>query len=126
VSAFWTDPETGLELKARADMLNGMATCIDLKSAADASPHGFANAIARYRYHVQAALYLDAFGAERFVFVAGIYTLDDASVQQGRDEYRRALRGIAEHQQKDVWPSYGAQEISLPGWAFDYEDEVIV
>jgi hypothetical protein len=137
VSAFWTDPETGLELKARADSLDGMATCIDLKSAADASPHGFAGAIARYRYHIQAAMYLEAFGCERFIFVAaeknppfaaGVYTLDEASVQQGRDEYRRALRGIAEHQQKDTWPSYGAQEISLPGWAFDWDNdgEVIV
>ena len=128
VSAFWEDG--GLQLKGRADWIGG-GTLIDLKTAADASPAGFARSIARYRYHVQAAMYCDAFRADRFVFVAiekvppfaaGVYTLDDASLEQGRIEYRRALAGIRECSASDHWPSYGASEISLPGWAFDYDE----
>jgi hypothetical protein len=56
-----------------------------------------------------------------------VYTLDDASIEQGRIERRRALDGIAEHRDTREWPSYGVQELSLPNWAFDYDDaEVIV
>jgi hypothetical protein len=60
-------------------------------------------------------------------FAAGVYTLDDASLEQGRIEYQRALAGIRECRATDNWPGYGAQEIALPGWAFDYDDaEVMV
>jgi len=129
-SAFGTDADTGLDIKARADhYFDG--TVMDLKSAVDASPHGFARAVASYRYHLQAAHYLEMFEADRFVFVAieksppyahGVYTLDEASIEQGRIERRRALDGIAEHRQTRKWPSYGVQELSLPNWAFDDED----
>jgi hypothetical protein len=129
-SAFGTDADTGLDIKARADhYFDG--TVMDLKSAVDASPHGFARAVAAYKYHLQASHYLHMFEADRFVFVAieksppyahGVYTLDEASIEQGRIERRRALDGIAEHRQTREWPSYGVQELSLPNWAFDDED----
>lgn len=134
VSALWTDPDTGLKLKARADIVRIGDALLDLKSAADASPHAFASAIARYGYHCQAAQYLDGFGDEykRFGFVAiekarpfaaGIYWLDEASLELGRQRYRQALAGIARCEHEGMWPvGYGAQEISLPAYAF-YENE---
>jgi hypothetical protein len=72
VSAFWADPDTGIQLKARADIRRTDGVLVDLKSAADASPHAFAGAMARYGYAVQAAQYLDGFGDkfERFCFIA--------------------------------------------------------
>ena len=129
-SAFGNDPDTGLVIKARADYYSD-GLVMDLKSAVDASPHGFARAIASYKYFLQAAHYLHMFEADRFVFIAveksppyahGIYTLCDASIEQGRIERRRALDGIAEHRERKVWPGYGVQELSLPNWAFDDED----
>ena len=137
VSKFWIDDATGLPLKARADMLRKDRRCIDLKTAADASPRGFAAACARYGYHVQAAMYCDAFDCDAFTFVAvenkppfaaGIYHLDEASLELGRQQYRQALAGIARCKHEDQWPvGYGEQEISLPNWAFyDAEDNIEV
>jgi len=108
---------------------------MDLKSAVDASPHGFARAVATYKYHLQAAHYMHMFNVSRFVFIAvekappyahGIYTLDDASIEQGRIERRRALDGIAEHRERKEWPGYGVQELSIPAWAFDFDNEEVV
>ena len=42
----------------------------DLKSVQDASPEGFAQGIANYRWHRQAAFYLDGCEMERFNFIA--------------------------------------------------------
>ena len=142
-SAFAIDPESGLQTKARADFVRADGVLMDLKSAADASPHGFASACARYGYHIQAAFYLDTFNADpadgpqydRFCFVAvekaapyaaGVYWLDEASIELGRQQYRKALLEIAQHQRNDTWPvGYGEQEISLPAWAFwENEEEV--
>jgi len=132
VSQFWTDSETGIKLKGRADMLREGGLCVDLKTTIDASPQGYPRAIARYASHIQAALYCDAFECDRFIFVAienkppfaaGIYTLDEASLELGRQQYHAALAGIARCEREGVWPQgYGEQEIGLPNWAF-WEDE---
>ena len=137
VSRFWTDEVTGIKLKGRADMLRSDGVCIDLKTTVDASPHGYPRAIAKYGSHIQAAIYCDAFGCDRFVFVAienkppfaaGIYTLDEASLELGRQQYRAALDGIAKCERVGAWPAgYGEREIGLPAWAFwESEEEVIV
>jgi len=132
VSHFWEDGSTDLPLKARADMLLSNGIAVDLKTAADASPRGFAAAMARYGYHCQAAMYCDAFSVDRFVFVAvenkppfaaGVYHLDEASLELGRQQYRAALEGIAQCEHEGVYPlGYGEQEISLPNWAFFEND----
>lgn len=58
VTVLWTDPATGLLLKARVDGLNPtLLALIDLKSAVDAAPWAFAAATWRYGYHRQLALY---------------------------------------------------------------------
>jgi len=139
VSAFWTDPDTGLKLKARADIVRIGDALLDLKSAADASPRAFASAIARYGYHLQAAQYLDGFGGDyaRFGFVAiektrpfaaGIYWLSEASIELGRQQYRQALAGIAKCQREHNYPQgYGEREIDVPAWVFwENEEEVTV
>ena len=130
LTATGTDADTGLAIKARADLFRD-GVVVDLKTATDASPHGFARAVATYKYHLQDAHYQEMFKVDRFVFIAvepkpphahGIYTLCEASIEQGRIERRRALDGIAEHRERKVWPGYGVQELSLPNWAFDDED----
>ena len=137
VSRFWTDDATGIKLKARADMTLGRSVVVDLKTAADASPRGFSAAMARYGYAVQAGMYCEAFGADEFVFIVaetkppfacGVYRLDEASLELGRQMFRQALAGIARCEHEGVWPvGYGAQEISLPAYAFyDAEDNAEV
>ena len=126
-----TDADTGLAIKARADLFRD-GVVVDLKTAADASPHGFARAVAIYKYYMQCAHYMHMFNADRFVFIAveksppyahGIYTIDEASIEQGRIERRRAMDGIAEHRERKVWPGYGVQELSIPAWAFYQEED---
>lgn len=66
VSVFWIDEETGVPMKSRFDYLK-IRSVVDLKTFSN--PLGkrldtaVAHAVANYRYHVQAAVYMDA--AER-------------------------------------------------------------
>jgi len=56
----WTDAATGIQCKCRPDWLTDDGSLIiDLKTTDDASPAGFRKSIANWRYHVQAAWYLN-------------------------------------------------------------------
>lgn len=134
VTAVWTDPETGLRCKSRADWLSSMdGVFVDLKSAIDASPGGFRRAAANNRYHVQDAFYSRAFEENNihianFVFVVvekepphavAVYQLDDTARLKGEELYMAELRALREAIDSDVWPGYGdsVQDLRLPGWA---------
>lgn len=134
VSAFSKDPETGIDCKCRMDywIPDSLRVIVDLKTTADASPGEFAKSVANYRYHVQAAFYLDlmrSIGADpqNFVFVAvekeppyavGVYTLDDAVIERGRTLYRRNMDTLAQCLLLDEWPAYGEdiKTLTLPPW----------
>nr|DAQ54379.1 MAG TPA: Exodeoxyribonuclease 8 [Caudoviricetes sp.] len=133
-SVFWTHPRTGLECKARPDYWrqnHGMV--VDLKTTEDASPAGFARSIAAYRYHVQAAHYLDGTMAARFVFIAiekkapyavGVYELDPASLTAGASLRARDIEQYASCVEFNAWPGYSPeiQTIALPKWATNQEE----
>lgn len=142
VSAFWTDPETGVMCRCRPDWVHPVdddsVILLDLKTYSDASPADFARQVARKRYHVQAAYYSDGYAAASgktvlaFIFVcvesewpyaASATVLDDLSIEQGRTEYREDLRAYAECLRTGKWPGYGAgiHTISLPNWAITIE-----
>lgn len=55
-SLFWTDPETGIEIKMKLDAMADDFT-IDLKSCVDAKPEIFASHAFNMEYHGQGALY---------------------------------------------------------------------
>jgi hypothetical protein len=136
VSVFAHDPETGIELRARFDYLPSAGqtpVAVDLKTANDASPRGFAKAAATHGYHVQRGQYLDvheyAGGIDLagFAFVVveteapylvGVYKLnsdwEDLGVQRAR-EARRIYKRCLE---TDTWPGYGdsMQSLSAPFW----------
>jgi hypothetical protein len=109
---------------------------VDLKTTQDASPAAFSKACANFRYHIQAALYLDVvnahFGAQvykNFLFIAvekspphqlAIYFADQEMIDIGRREYRADLATYQTCMEYESWPGYGAgeiQPISLPVWA---------
>lgn len=119
---------------------------IDIKTTVDASYDSFKRSIHRYRYHVQAAWYLDVVNAtmraidpswvevDTFIFVAvekemplpiGVYMLDRESIDLGRKQYLDDLKLYAKYM-KDPKPSLGytddsIQMIGCPNYAF-YEE----
>jgi len=131
-TVFWTDKETGIECKARFDVLGPLL--VDLKTTRDASPKGFQRAIATYGYHIQAAHYMAgavANGMEPrgFLFacvetsapyLAAGYLLGNPTLEQGERERRDALLTYAQCLREDRWPGYNddrIEVIDLPNWA---------
>lgn len=137
-SIFWTDKETGLDLRVRPDMWRRGAYVPDLKSTRDASFATFQKDIFNYGYHISAAMYLEGvkqLGEELsdFIYICventepyltAIYTLSDEALEIGHREYRKALIGIAERLDADNWPGHNndeVTEISLPQWVINRE-----
>jgi hypothetical protein len=134
VAAFWTDPATGIECKAKIDGLPTDGEClIDLKSTIDASPRSFAKAIYDFGYYRQGAHYLSPFAdRSRFIIIAceknppfalGVYELSHAALQKGAEEVAGLLRLWGEcidgYGWNAEWPSYPEEiiDIDLPAWA---------
>lgn len=136
VTAVWTDGPTGLLCKARLDkIVPAWSVILDLKKCEDARPHAFNAAVARYRYHLQAAFYMDGLETlrgERFDFAflaqedeapfeSAIYTVTngDAAHDAGRAAYRQLINHVAQCRASGEWPGYPnePEEIVLPAWA---------
>jgi len=131
-TVFWTDKETGIECKARFDVLGPLL--VDLKTTRDASPKGFQRAIATYGYHIQAAHYMagaiaNGMEPQGFLFAcvetsapylpAG-YLMGNPTLEQGERERREALTTYAQCLRDDRWPGYNddrIEVIDLPTWA---------
>jgi len=130
VSLFDVDEATGLQVKGRLDWLNG-DTIIDLKTVGSgkAGPTEFAKQVANFKYHLQAAHYLELAKADRFIFIAvsrefpyqiATYELDSFAINEGRHLRRKALNLIASCEESNEWPGYTSdvQSLSLPSWAY--------
>ncbi len=134
MSALWKDAEFGTRCRARYDWLQDAGVILDLKTTQDASPAAFAKSCASFRYHVQAAWYLDSYHATTgdlplgFIFIAvektapyavALYELDAEAVELGRALARRDLARYANARELDCWPGYpdAVQSLSLPKWA---------
>lgn len=130
---------TGLLRKCRPDkLLPELGIVVDLKTTKDASPEAFSKAVYNYRYHVQAAYYMDTLAlagvrADAFVFVAveksapfavGVYSLEPEAIELGRTVYRRDLDKLSECIISGRWPGYTEDIVSigLPRWAYKKED----
>lgn len=131
VSAFATDPDTGIDLRSRADYLHRDGTCVDYKTSANGvGPFDFAKTAAKFGYDIQAATYRHVFGLAgqplgRFLFVVqakeppyavAVYELDERSEDVGAALMRRAIdRYIA--LDAAGWPGWeGIRTISTPTW----------
>lgn len=141
VSAFATDPETGLLIKCRFDLMRKDGTIADLKKTRDARADKFAKSVAEYNYHIQDAFYSHVYEliageppkAFKFIAIkeekphtARVYWMDDEAKQIGQYYYRRRLKSFAECYDADFWPHPSENgEISLPGWAiYNFESDV--
>ena len=127
-SAWWLAPEPGLLCKCRQDW-NRLGLLLDLKTASDASPAGFARAIERYRYHVQAAYALDGWpqaggsAMDEFLFIVvektppyavALYELSPTLLDAARVLYRRDLATAAACLARQQWPGYPTEIVTLP------------
>jgi len=134
VSIITKDPETGVDVKCRFDLLAGNKA-LDLKKTQDARADAFAKSVANYRYMLQAAFYtdvyrwetgmeLEAFGflvvEEEMPHASAIYVLDDTALEYGRMLYRKELNLYADCLDTGVWPSVDQtpQILSLPSWVY--------
>jgi len=130
----WTDATYGLECKCRPDWLTDDGSImVDLKTTRDASPRGFRQSIASFRYWVQAGWYMHGVQAatgkrpDQFIFICvestapyavAVYAADAEMIERGHDQAMRDLAKLAVCKAADHWPSYSEQieTISLPGW----------
>ncbi len=140
LSIVWDDPATGLRCKGRLDKwARGLGIVADLKTCRDCLR--FPAQIAERHYYRQGAMYLDGLEVltgeiNRFGLVAvesvapyGVMAapLREADIAQGRAEYRRSLRQIAEARSLGVWPGYvSPTEWALPAWASRSESKDVV
>lgn len=144
LSAFTQDPETGVEVRCRYDLLNhDKGRAVDLKSARDPLPRGFSRSVATFRYHVQVAFYSDIYewitgerlnefwllaveGEPPYTPVA--YLLDDEAIEAGRRDYRRNLNTYAECLASGCWPHFEPEHpyLSLPEYMLGDIDELEV
>jgi exodeoxyribonuclease VIII len=136
----WTDAGTGLQCKCRPDwLLDDGSMIVDLKTTEDASPRGFQKSIGQWRYHVQAAWYLNGMEQatgkrpEQFVFIAvekkppyacAVYVADLQMIDIGWNAACQDLYKLLLCKAADSWPGYsdGIEQINLPPWMLPKAD----
>lgn len=137
----WTDAETGVACKARADFIStvGRGAIVDLKTTSKLNPRMWPSEVARRFYHAQLAFYIDGahaagLGALDAVIIGvesarpydcGVWTLDEDSLYCGQQTYREWLARLVECRRTNVWPGLYPQEepLRLPAWAFGDDNE---
>jgi len=126
--------------KARLDLYRP-GWIVDIKTIASAEYTSFMRSCWNYKYHMQAAWYIDGvkaagLGECNFVFIAvekeppyavACYTPDTDMIAVGREEYLANMNTYLECVENDNWPGIGwdygegryeIQSICLPPWAF--------
>ena len=120
-SATWEDPSTGLRSRCRPDIIHDELV-VDLKTAMDAGRWAFASSMHKFRYHVQAAYYLDGLinlgvvsPNAKFIFLVveklpphavAIYAVQQEDIERGRLQYERDIIRYAGCKKENHWPGY--------------------
>lgn len=137
VSALWEDPEFGVQMKARFDLISGLpgrgTVVADLKTCRNASPRKFLSAAVDLGYHVAAAHYLGGLAAlqpghERgwcWIAVESepphdvvVYEADEDLLRRGWEESRRLLALHLDAVRSQRWRGHSDQLVTLsaPRW----------
>ena len=142
LSVVWVDKNTGVLCKCRVDLVGrlwGNVVISDLKTTMDASEDAWNYEVRKYKYHAQAAMYLDGLEnasaaiGRRFVWVAlektapfgtALYEPDEATIDKGRRMYGKWLRQWKECQESGVWAGYprGVRPLMLSDYHLRHED----
>lgn len=138
VSAYAIDPFTEVPIRGRFDWLRDDGWIIDLKTTKDAEPSEFAKSIANFKYHMQAAWYIDLARANgvdvkgfRFVavektppYLVSVVELTEEAISFGAELGHKARQMWAECRESDYWPDWGHDlvddivTVDLPRWAY--------
>jgi hypothetical protein len=133
VSAFATDPVTGVRLRARFDRLpDDRSRIIDLKSSEDASPDGFNKSVGSYGYFIQEPHYSEVLALVEGVIapmefivvekkaphLVAVHTLSDEYREIGETYAQKARAIYAACTEADIWPGYPEKQNPLmpPFW----------
>ena len=139
-SVYFTEPETGIDCRVRPDWYSAKDFIVDLKTTQSAAPRAFGYSAAKYRYHVQAAMYMDAmyhsFGVypAGFVFIAvekeppyvtACYLATPSMLDAGGNAYLADLRKLKECQQSGEWPAFGdgLMDLRFPNYKNNDDNE---
>lgn len=126
--------DNGVLRKGRIDALPKAGNVLpDVKTCASAAGDDFEKSVVEYRYHVQAAYYIDLcqlLGMDRpnFVFICvektppyavAVHQLDPLVVEWGRRTYQRDLTVYRQCLESGEWPGYSQEigVIGVPRWA---------
>lgn len=126
--------EHGTLRKARLDVLTASGNMLpDLKTCDSAAPEDFEKTAWNYRYHVQAAYYLDicallGIEREKFLFICvekaapycvAVHEMHPILVEHGRKTYQRDLALYRQCVETGEWPGYptDVHKIAAPAWA---------
>ena len=132
ISIFWD--RDGVPCKCRPDSLvfaskdeSGVPwhSVVDYKTAADASPYGFKNAILRYGYDQQAAWYNDGvtaagYNVREFVFVVQekkppyvnmVYILSWPSILKAQEKNKKAVEIFSEYQRTKIAKPFNGDNV---------------
>lgn len=122
-SCLFTNAETNTLCKLRADLIvptPGAYTVVDFKSTAAGDWHQFASQCAAFDYDRQAAFYLDALQADRFLLVGvqktaphGVFLVEatPAMLADGRAKYRALLTLLVPGREAEVLPFVSAEAV---------------
>jgi hypothetical protein len=129
------DSETGVKCKMKIDWWRDARTLAEVKSAEDVTPDRFRRACARLGYALSAAMYCEGVyqltcGRAEWAFVVcekarpntvAVYRAAQRMLERGRNDFRRALRRLAECRARGHFPMLRGdgewEEIDLPPWA---------
>lgn len=136
ISGYYRDPETGIKCRIRPDFLGfKLNVLVDLKTTRDCEMEEFSRACWQYRYDFQLAMYAEGVkqitgkAPDYAIIIAlektppyeiAVYTADEAMMERGMIDYRKALRLLKTCLDEKKWPGYqsAVQSITLPPWAF--------
>lgn len=132
LSLFWTDQETGINLKTRPDICKRKKNVIvNLKTIQDGSPQSFSRDLANYDYVLQAAIeirgclesglmeqvdnYFWLVVEKEPPFNATLYEFDKSDQQYSLDELDFLLRKIKKAREENLYPGYGDRSDNMYG-----------
>lgn len=141
LSCYWTDPETGIQLKTRPDFVKRKKNVIvNVKTTVDGSPQGFQRDCVKYDYYLQAIIEITGCVASGLMeqvdnyfwlvvekvapFNATVYDFRVEDMATMRMTLDYTLNKIKNAQESKLWPGYsqeadnehGILTMALPTW----------
>jgi exodeoxyribonuclease VIII len=123
-SIFWTDTKTNIKCKCRPDYMNKSGRfLVDVKSTGDLDK--FIKSVQTYRYHTQAAHYLNGTEFDTFYILAlskeppydvELFILGEDAIAEGRNVCRQGLATLRECLDSDTWPNKYGQQLQVIEW----------